>query len=295
MITLEEYQLEYDLYLAEQEMFDSLIMIGSGCINESSELININEGFKETISNYITRIITALEKAWERFKSLMESSANVVFLKSIAKKMENPNPQGIIINNHYNYDLSKLDNIKIIPFNYEEMKDSLESNKDFEDKYYSSYKTDSDKSLKENIIESCYTVQPKVQCTSDMLKNMYKFCTKDFVDKMSNLDRELKTMTASSKNVQALVNTITITKESVLYYKLSVVNEEEKEAKTSFDNPPTAGGENSKIVKQVKTYMSVNTDILSTKMKCYRDIYAYYIKVIKNYINPITEKKEDKK
>lgn len=291
---LEEYKLEYDLFLAEEEMFNSLIQLGSTCINESVGLISINEGFKETIGKYIEKIWVALQKAWTRFKEIVKNGPSIAFLKSIEKKMENPEPNGIIINNHYDYNLSKIDGIKIIPFNYEQMKDSLGSNSDFESKYYSQYKVN-DKSLKESIISTSYTILDKEKCTSEMLKNMYSFCTKDFLPAIDKLENEMKTMETNKKNITNLVNSINptqATKESFAIYESYIHEGEEEKKSTSFENPSGAGGDNSQIVTHVKTYLSVSTDIISAKMKCYRDAYAYNIKVIRNYIKPATTKKE---
>ena len=41
MINLEEYELKYNLFLAEQELYTNMINIGGSCIYESVGLISI--------------------------------------------------------------------------------------------------------------------------------------------------------------------------------------------------------------------------------------------------------------
>ena len=71
MITLEDYELQYNLYLAESELFTNLISLGGEVINESSGLMSIQEGVKETVINYLTKISNAIQEAWNKFKEIL--------------------------------------------------------------------------------------------------------------------------------------------------------------------------------------------------------------------------------
>ena len=57
MIYREEYELNYELFLAEQELYTNLIDYGFGIFTESVGLISITEAVKGTILNYINKII----------------------------------------------------------------------------------------------------------------------------------------------------------------------------------------------------------------------------------------------
>ena len=53
MILQEEYELEYDLFLAEQDLYNSMIVSGCGIKKKSVGLVSITEGVKELILSYI--------------------------------------------------------------------------------------------------------------------------------------------------------------------------------------------------------------------------------------------------
>ena len=51
---IEDYDISYNLFLAEQEMFTSLAQIEYNNIcNESVNLVALQEGVKETVMNYL--------------------------------------------------------------------------------------------------------------------------------------------------------------------------------------------------------------------------------------------------
>ena len=56
MINLEEYELKYNLFLAEQELYTNMINIGGSCIYESVGLISIQESLKDTVINYLEKL-----------------------------------------------------------------------------------------------------------------------------------------------------------------------------------------------------------------------------------------------
>lgn len=302
MVSQENYQLNYDIFLAEQELFDSLFVLGCGVVNESVGLISLQEGFKETIMNYLEKITKAIESAWEKFKQLLLEGKDKVYLKAIEKKMENPNPK-FTIDNFKTFDTTFLDNISVKPFDYTQMKESLESKTDYINKYYSNLIKDPQVGIKENIMNSIVkSTQDNVRCTSDMLKNMYTFATKTFTAKVSKLEVDLKTVNNSNKNIQNLISTIQpaeVKAESVCIYESYIMEaEEKKDDKPKFNNdePEKSSQDNSTLVKHVSTYLGVSSDIISAKMSAYREVYAFYMSVIKNYIKPsgTSEEKQEK-
>lgn len=298
MVSLENYQLQYDIFLAEQELFDSLIDFGANYVIESSGLISIHEGVKETILGYLQKIAKALETAWEKFKEIVTRKKDIIYLKSIQKKMENPDPK-FTINNYPIYDITMLDNISIAPFNYEQMKDDLESSTSFINKYYSAFNKDPDKSLQENISNLVLrTRQDQVKCTGTILKNMYNFALQ-FPDKITKMEKDLKTVNASNKNIENMVSQITpaqtTNEASVIYESYLMEAEDDNNKKVKFEDDEDAKKTNTTLVKQVTTYLKVSSDILSAKMKCYRDIYAFYMQTIKHYIKPEPEESSEKK
>ena len=45
MISIDDYQINYEIFLAEQEFFKGIIQTGVGYFNESSDLISLNDSF----------------------------------------------------------------------------------------------------------------------------------------------------------------------------------------------------------------------------------------------------------
>lgn len=312
MITLEDYELQYNLYLAESELFNNLISLGEEVVNESSGLMSIQEGVKETVINYLSKISTAIQEAWNKFKEILTRGADAVYLKSIQKRMENAECN--FTATYTEYDMNKLNGIKLIPFNYEDMKESLSSKEDFLAKYYPDIKLDEkNKSVKEVVQSICVKSRDEVKCDGQLLKKMYRFVTVDYKAEMSKLEADLKTVNTSNKNIQNLVSTVmpaeTASNEAAIIYESYMLeaddNKEEDKTtgKVEFKDPPkdennTNGNKSNNvnkesITKAVTTYCSVSTDILTGKMKVVKDMYSAYMTIIKHYIHPPKKEKEN--
>ena len=59
----DEIQLEYNNFLAEQELFENLITLGSSVYHEEAGLMLVEEDFKNTINEYIDKIVTGIQDA----------------------------------------------------------------------------------------------------------------------------------------------------------------------------------------------------------------------------------------
>ena len=57
-----DIELEYNNFLAEQELYDNLISLGASVCNESCGLLLIQEDYKETVNKYIDKIATGIQK-----------------------------------------------------------------------------------------------------------------------------------------------------------------------------------------------------------------------------------------
>lgn len=295
MSNLENYQIEYDIFVAESELFNSIISIGSLAMNESVGLIYIEEGVKETIINYISKITEAIQKAWERFKEIVLRKVDQIYLKSIEKKIENADPH-FTITNYPEYDIGFIESINIVQFEYESMKPYLDNASDFCKQYYSNIMKDSMLRIKENIEKTALKSKNDKKCTADLLKGMYKFVKDVFPKKLSNIENDLKKFNASNKNIQNMVSQVTsseTTSEATLLY-LSEAEEQDKEEKTEFkDDPDAKKNDTTSITKHVTTYLKVTTDIITAKMYVYKEVYNFYMKTLKHYAKP--EKKSDNK
>lgn len=317
MSTVADYELHYDLFIAEQELFDNMISYQFDIVTESVGLISLNESMKENVMKYIERITTAIQKAWDKFRDIVTRSVDKAYLEKIKDKMANPNPK-FTIKNYFTYNSEILDNIKVIPFDYIEMRDSLGSKTDFVTKYYPNLITDSDKSFSTNMRVKIITGAKDTKCTSEMMIQMYNFVTKIFPNKIKNVENDLKTVNTSNKNIKQIVNQTISNMPSESENKPENNNSGDGEQQSHehetvymlgdiyIREDDNTGADGKKVrfeddkkketmIKQVNIYLSTSTDILSTKMEIYRDIYAMYMNTIKHYIDPKIVISKDKK
>lgn len=297
MIMIEDYQFHYDLFLAEQELFESMINIGSVSINESAGLIMVQESVKETILKYLGKIAEALENAWNKFKGILENIKDREFISKIKNKIDSVRPS-FIINNCPDYDMNFLDTVKIVPFNYGEMKEVLESKETFIQKYYSNI-IEPEKTLKESIYSKFTKGTKDLKCDAGLLKKMSDTVTVELPKKITNLGNEIKMLNNSSKTIESTATVLdsnTLASEAVSIYR-SYLSEAEDE-KPSYQEIPGQEGEkqqsSSSFTKHVSNYMKVSSDILSAKMKCCRDAFAFYMKTIRHQFKNDTETNQNK-
>ena len=304
MITIEDYQFHYDLYLAETELYTSIIQIGGICVNESVGLISLNEGVKETITNYLTKVWEAIQNAFKKFVTSITNEADKLYLKSIADKMQNPNPD-FVATNFTEYDFNKMDQLKVTPFNYEQMKEDLE-NKDVYLSKYHNYLPNEEGSISDKIAKHVVSKVSDKKIDASTLKDMYKSCISDFPQKIKKIEDEIKHLETSKKNIESVMNSIPAdqtTTEAVLLFESYLVEADEKKEAMGFkdgDNGPNpdnnqSGQGKTKIVQHITNYMKIETDILSGKLKAYRDCYNSYMKCIKHYIKPEKSEKDEEK
>lgn len=295
-ISLESYELYNEIFLAESELFASITSIGADIVNESVGLISIHEDTKETINKYLTKITDAIQKAWEKFKEIVMNGADDVWLKANQKKILTGNPT-FTINNYPKYDMNKLSSIKLIPINYDEMKESLQSNEAFIEKYYSELAGEG--SISEKIEKLILKSRSDERCTPDILKECYNFCATDVKAEISKIEADLKIVNDSNKNIERIINSITSdqsTQEAVELYNY-FLNEadQEKSEKMSFTddkNGPNADS-GSTLVKDIHVYISASTDILSAKMKIVKDIKKEYMNILKHFVGGGKSNKEE--
>ena len=298
MIRLEEYQFQYDLFLAEQELFESMISIGSSTVNESTGIIYIQESVKDTIVKYLSRIAEALENAWNKFKEIVDNIKDKEFITRIKEKISSIKPS-FIIRNCPDYNMNFLDTVKIVPFNYGEMKESLDTKEAFIQKYYSNL-IEQDKSLKESIYIKFTKGTKDLECNSGVISKMVNTVVVELPKKITSLGNEIKTFNNSNKTIESTATSIdstTATKEATLIYFM-YLKEEGEEEKPNFEQIPGKENENkssSSFTKHISNYIKVSSDILSAKMKCYRDVFAFYMKTIKHQFKSDKPKEEQQK
>lgn len=300
MIYLEDYTISYELYLAENEMIESLFSY-IPMIQESCGLEIISEGVKETILKYLTRIAEALSKVWDKFKNIFYSKIDRAYLKHIADKIDNADGK-FTMTNFPNYDFTKLEAIKIVTFDYEQMKESLKNKSDFLSKFYPNINP-GEGSIKQAIENNVITSRQDTRCDNAMIKQMYEFCSDNFQPKIDAIENDLKSVNSSNKNIETIVNTVTNVGEAstllesyLIEAKPTIQPNKNNEDKVEIKDDPERENKEKReeILKAVTTYTKVSTEICTSKMNILKDCYNLYMRMLRHAIPDKKSNDEEK-
>ena len=302
---IDTYTLRYDIFLAESELFDELthykqILTESG--DNVQGLYLLTEGVKETIINYLGKIIKGVQRVWDAIKDRflnMELPDNI-YLKAIEKKIAEADYEAkFTIKNHKKYDDTKFSMIGIIPLEYEQMKPSLNSVENFLKTNYSNifstYNQDGTFNVKDAIYQFVVDNVGDTRPTTDMIKQYYKWCTNDYKNSMQVVERDLKLINAVSANVENYVKS-TLAQETVdmLNYITEAENDDNEKMKIEDDpDKKEQDTTNSQYVKDLQVYMSATTQILTAKLEILRNRKKDYVSILKHYIPMVKKPKEE--
>jgi len=301
--------IEYGRFLAETSI-----------INEADEPKKIN--------TYLVKITNGLKVAWNKLnqklddgrKKLMEKFSNK--LDEIDKSFDKTNPD-FKITNYPNYDFTRLDNIKVIPLNYEEMKESLKSENDFIKKYYSNIPHDEKSSFKDDITKFVTTSRQDLQVTPETLHNMMKFVREGYDNHRKSVQTDIETInkaneaitniaknlknentdnnsikvdTQTTNNGQTGNTNVTIHNSAIMYG--NTITEADETPKVKIEDNPTRKAENAasdqSFTKDISVYMKVTSSIISTKMKILKDHFMLSVNCIIHAATPPKKSKEEK-
>lgn len=318
---IDEIELEYSTFLAEQELFDNLITLGGSIYHESVGLVVVQEDFKNTINTYIEKIVTGIQKAWNTFKEkVIDFEPAKKIIDNVNKKLNSYDGTAEVQYWH-TYNFGKFDSLKTIEFN-KELLDSCENKTDYYTKAFSGFYTNKDISLKENIINQIIDTQDSHVITKEDVDNMIDFCTRGFKERVNKLQTDLNSLNTNitsikskigatisggeNQTVQTVQQQTEVQHNSVniltsLYESYMILNEDNdennnKSAKVVKNTDAGADdktkNDQSKSVKEISWYLSANTDVISAKMKILRQRYLDAIKIFRAIFPKEKEKKE---
>ena len=321
----DEIELEYNCFLAEQELFDDLISLGSSIQHESVGLMLIKEDYNNSVNKYIEKIVAGIQKAWNNFKNkVIENPAKKILegIKDRVNKYDGTQE----VQYWHTYDFVKFEALKMVDFNLELIK-SCENKMDYYDKAYPGFITDKEKSFKENIIDRIISTEETHVITQQEMLQMYDFCAKQFGNLTKKLEDDLKKINANINTLKTSINatkagaevTSTVSQQTALpapqqqqstgesytstellsaFYE-SVLLEDKNDTKsttvvkdTDADVDKEKANDQKSNIKCMNWYLAGNTDVFSVKMKILRQRFLDYIKIIKA-VFPKEEKKED--
>ena len=316
-----DIELEYNNFLAEQELYDNLISLGASVCNESSGLLLIQEDYKETVNKYIDKIATGIQGAWNNFKNKVVQFAAQPIIDRVKDKVESYKDGSVEVEYWHKYQMEKFDAIKLAPFNFEQLK-QFDNKTDYLKSAYSNIYVDQNKSLKENIIDQIIDTDDKHTVSSEDISNLFNFVTNGFKEKVTKLETDLKQFNGNVTTLKATANVTTsgedntatvqqqtiatnkyqmkpASESAIIYesYNLLLEADDDNTKSQKATNTETSKGNNNEEksnIKRITWYLSGNTDIISAKMKILRQRYLDAINILKiAFPKDKEEKKED--
>lgn len=286
----EEFNLDLMLMEAEQEMITNLTQIHL----ESANIVALNEGIKETVMGFIQKVIQGIQKAWDRFINLF-TQAELKHLKNNVKPLiDKTDNIDFTINNYKKINLDKFDDLIIVHFDYERMKDKLTNTSEFYKEYYSQLDVAGSRNIKAAVEKFVgKEIVPKYECKKPQLLEIYKFATEDYFKYRDLIKKDIDFLNQSCENIKNAVNQVSDSEtpvntnqesynfdyfsEYILFEADTTPDTQKNNAPTTFDdktqskentdpNNKEVNNNRKAIVKAVTTYMSATTKLLSAKM-----------------------------
>ena len=285
-LTLEEYDLSYQRYLANsienQEMINNIY----GSLNESGELEPVTEGVIDTIKGFIQKIMDAIAKVWEKFVKAVNNlfTNNNHWLTKYKDIILNKKPIDATLNDFYDYDVEKIKSTDV-----PKLDDPIKLELDSKEKYIDSVQMfkemmkDDKQSFMDNV-KAALRGGDKKTISSDQLdmKKMYEYCmnyNKEIKDKIYQSIDNLK---ESDKKAFNICNKLARGAKSTFKAKDKVQKTEEK---------PAEGNNNNATQEPEKKEETTNNASFT-----YADTMAYYFNEevgIENKEDAPADKKDD--
>jgi hypothetical protein len=168
---VDDYELSYNLFLAEQELFNDMTRLEYCVVSESTTLELLQEGVKETIMNYLRKIMTQIQKIWSKFKSGVTSKVANYLSSKVEPLFKVANDTDFIVKNYVEYDMNKLNNYNVAVFDYsDQTKEKYKSEAEYIKRTY----PDLDVNIKKSLLEKVTSTTDSFRITKDILiKDIY--------------------------------------------------------------------------------------------------------------------------
>ena len=305
--TIDANKVDTEYELDESALFESLLFAyKEACegydeldsIVESVGLIAIQEAGKLNLMQYVRKVVDSIAKVWKSFKEKMQDlrkKAAEKFTSKFKKSAENlPNDLKFEVQNVPELEPTRFNMVKVIPFNYEGMKQGLRSQDDFMKTYYNSVDRKDGESIKASLeryltksvsnikVTKDYilnTVIPILETSDNTVENSVKEdieIINKSMDAISRLNSNPNDNTAPEA-IDTTTPEVTPNNASYTFTSGSVIKEDD--VKFVDDPDRTAVSDKNSTLKDVSVYLTVSASIISTKLKLIRkkEITAFRI------------------
>lgn len=299
MILKEDYIFSYNMFLAEQELQNSILEKSSILLTENfsqEDLDIVCEGVHDTVTNYLNKITQNIQQAWQKFTTTVGTQKHKDYLTKIAPKIKASNPN-FTINNYPNYDINTLTNYKVQRYNRQTMGNDLKLQKVYMQKYYSSLYSERNNMnvmMQRNVVKGYINIK----CNRAQLIKSYNFCSTGFYEARKSIENDINIINESVNNIIQSLQMVKSTQESTeaIYESiiLEVINQQQsvnKATKMSFSDsdgsnvkPGQKGTQNqNSFINQISNYMKISTLVISAKMKVLTQMYKTNLNIVKHY------------
>lgn len=240
----DDIMLEYDLFLAEQELYENLISLGGQVYHENCGLILIKEDYDNKVNTYIEKVVGGLQKAWNNFKTKVVDANIKPYLNSIKDKYTKWSSENheIIVENWHSYNWATFDTINTVPYDIEKL-NAAQNKEEYYSNVYGSFYTDKDKSLKDNIINKVMNTEPKHIINSQDVNQAFTFCTQEFFNKVNKLQNNIKDFNSQIVVLKQSINVTSSGEQQSTTYQLKAPAQNNNQAAANNNGGQQATGE----------------------------------------------------
>lgn len=275
----------------------------------------INEAENSKVDTYVIKITGGIRTAWNKLNEKVNEAIKKITEKYNGKldeldaQFDKIDPK-FTITNYPNYDFTKLSNIKLLPIDYNNMKESLRSENDFIKKYYPNIQHEEKSNFKDDIINYVTTSKQDLNVDSQVLHDMINFIRTGYQENRKSVQADIETMNKSNQEIVNLAKNISAKPEGNDANSIKVdtnvqptggestiLSEADNDATKIVDNPDrtsantTSGGDSNSFLKDISVYMKVSSSIICAKM---RILLKHLLLSVNTVIHASTPPKQNK-
>lgn len=292
-------QLNYELYLAEQQLHDQLSVLSikyNGIITESNMEV-VTEDVKEVIMTYINKVVTSIQNVWNKFKELINNGRWEQFKKEYGKYLDSNFILKINDDNFLVPNFQELDNLLKLSYstNLENVINDLDSEEAYLSKQFTAF-YEKGKSIKKVAEEKILVKIPESEktITRENLGKYVKFLD-TYKSKAGNISKDINNLNTATRSVNQIISTNTIGEmvnlsEAVAMYFHEEENEKKDDKKQSTFSSGTPEGQRREATEKIKDmqkkvniYFKVTTSVLSAKLAMMNKVEKICFNIAKNY------------
>ena len=285
--TIDANKVDTEYEIDEAYLFDSLLSAyKEACegaseidsIMESTGLITIQEANNANLMKYLNKVVNSIAQVWNKFKTKMEElrkKAVTKFTKRFRQNAENlPDDLQFQVQNLPELEDNHFNLIKVMPFDYQAMKDHLKSQDTFAQWLYPSLHRNEGETTKQ-ALERFFTRSTKnVPITKDYILNTVipiLETSDNTIEDSAKADVEMinkstEAISRLSSNPNAMEDIPSVATE--VPNESTVIREDD--VKIVDDANRTATADRNSLLKDIAVYLSVSSAVLSTKLKLIR-------------------------